>query len=67
DVSILNSFTPIGPNTLADFQLYVNKDATAPLTIYLDNVRVVVPEPATACSASALMGGLALARRRRRA
>ncbi len=29
------------------FQFYINKNAVTPITVYIDNVRFVVPEPAT--------------------
>ena len=70
---LISSGQPIqsffAPNTglaLADFQIFINKDNTsgAPITVYIDNVRVI-PEPATACTASAALIGLTMARRRR--
>jgi hypothetical protein len=29
------------------FQIFLNKSGDSPVTVYIDNVRVVVPEPAT--------------------
>jgi hypothetical protein len=46
------------------FQLLLNKSNDAPLTVYFDNVRTVVPEPATAGLAG--LAGLALVAARRR-
>ena len=59
-----------GPTDLtvsSAFQLFINKNALTPVTVYIDNVRLVVPEPA---SAGLLALGAALlgrARPRRRA
>ena len=38
-----------GPNDLipTGFQFYFNKSNDQPLTVYIDNVRTIVPEPAT--------------------
>lgn len=54
-----------GPNDLipTGFQLFFNKSNDAPLTAYIDNVRLV-PEPATLLSFAAI-GGLLMSRRRR--
>ena len=30
------------------FQFYISKNAGVPLTVYIDNVRLAIPEPATA-------------------
>lgn len=59
-----------GPGTdqltvVSAFQLFISKDAAAPITLYIDNIRTVVPEPATA----SLLGlcsifGLAVRRRK---
>lgn len=40
---------PGAPNDIipTGFQLFFNKSADAPLTVYIDNIRTVVPEPAT--------------------
>jgi hypothetical protein len=53
-----------GPNDLipTGFQFFLNKSGTAPITFYVDNVRLV-PEPGTLAIAGAL-AGLLLARRR---
>lgn len=48
------------------FQFYISKNATESVTVYIDNVRVVVPEPAT-CSLfglGALAVGMVVRRRR---
>jgi hypothetical protein len=40
-----------GPTDLtvaSAFQFFISKNATTPVTVYIDNVRLVVPEPATA-------------------
>jgi hypothetical protein len=34
-------------DVVSQFQLYMNKNALNPFTVYIDNVRLVVPEPAT--------------------
>lgn len=39
-----------GPTDLtvaSAFQLYINKNVVTPITVYIDNVRLIVPEPAT--------------------
>jgi hypothetical protein len=57
-----------GPTDLSvasAFQFFISKNADVPVTVYIDNVRLVVPEPA-AVGLSAL-GGLALMGFRRRA
>jgi hypothetical protein len=38
-----------GPNDVipTGFQIYLNKSSDSPVTVYIDNVRTVVPEPAT--------------------
>src|SRR5262245_20193664 len=43
-------FGPVDPNDLtvaSAFPFYVNKNVLTPITFYIDNVRFVVPEPAT--------------------
>jgi hypothetical protein len=43
-------FGPVDPNDLtvaSAFQFYINKNVLTPITVYIDNVRFVVPEPAT--------------------
>jgi hypothetical protein len=61
-----------GPNDLtvaSAFQFAISKNVLTPITIYIDNVRVVVPEPATSSLlglGAVLWGGLFLFRRRRR-
>lgn len=47
------------------FQFFLNKSNDAPLTVYIDNVRTVIPEPATAAMLS--LGALAFGLFRRRA
>jgi len=52
----------------SSFQFYISKTASARLTVYIDNVRLLVPEPATvALSSLGLCGLIASARRRGRA
>ncbi len=46
------------------FQFFINKSGTAPITVYIDNVRAVVPEPAT-LGLVALGAACGLAARRR--
>jgi hypothetical protein len=47
------------------FQLYINKNVLTPITVYIDNVRLVVPEPATcALLALAFVGVVSFGRRR---
>ena len=48
------------------FQFYINKNVLTPLTVYIDNVRVVVPEPATGALFSLGAIALGLVARRRR-
>jgi hypothetical protein len=47
------------------FQFYISKTAGVPATVYIDNVRLVVPEPATALSfgLAATLVGLVIRRR----
>ena len=48
-------FGPVDANDLtvaSAFQFYINKNVLTPITVYIDNVRWVIPEPAT----SALLG-----------
>lgn len=47
------------------FQFFINKSNDAPVTVYIDNVRTVVPEPATLALAG--LAGAALVALRRRA
>lgn len=56
-----------GPNVQipTGFQFFINKSNDAPLTVYIDNVRAVVPEPATAAMLS--LGAMAFGLLRRRA
>ncbi|MCC6493190.1 MAG: PEP-CTERM sorting domain-containing protein [Pirellulales bacterium] len=56
-----------GPTDLipTGFQLFFNKSNDAPLTVYIDNIRTVIPEPATAGMLAAACALLGLARRRR--
>jgi hypothetical protein len=66
-----NDIFGLGPNDLtvaSAFQFFINKNPLTPITIYIDNVRLVVPEPASLGLAG--LGGLAalrLSRRRQRA
>ena len=57
---------PGAPNDVipTGFQLFVNKSNDLPVSFYIDNVRTVVPEPATAVLFCA--GAMALVVRRRR-
>jgi len=61
-------FGPTAPNdltTASAFQFFISKNADQPVTVYIDNVRVV-PEPAALCSMSAAgLAGMTLGRRRR--
>src|SRR5205814_1470230 len=52
-----NQLTPAG------FQIFFNKSSDQPLTVYIDNVRLAVPEPAS-IGTLAVAAGLMLARRR---
>lgn len=47
------------------FQFYINKNVLTPITVYIDNVRVVVPEPATGAlfGLGAVAMGLVIRRR----
>lgn len=54
---------PLDLTVSSAFQFYVNKNVLSPLTIYIDNVRLVVPEPATIWLIG--LGALALVRRRK--
>jgi hypothetical protein len=47
------------------FQFYINKNVLTPITVYIDNVRFVVPEPASVGLAT--LTGLAVIATRRRA
>jgi hypothetical protein len=41
-------FGPVDPNDLtvaSAFQFYINKNSLTPITVYIDNVRFVIPEP----------------------
>ena len=64
-----NSVFGPGPDQLtvsSAFQFYINKNVQTPITLYIDNVRFVIPEPATFSLLG--MGALVLgAMRRRRA
>jgi hypothetical protein len=41
-------FGPTDPlQVVSAFQFFINKNALTPITVYIDNVRLVVPEPAT--------------------
>jgi hypothetical protein len=55
-----------GPDDIipTGFQLFFNKSNDAPLTVYIDNVRTVVPEPATGLLLGLSALGLAMVRRR---
>jgi hypothetical protein len=48
------------------FQFFINKNVPTPVTVYIDNVRLVVPEPATlSLCGMELMAFVAVRRRRR--
>jgi hypothetical protein len=49
------------------FQLFLNKSNDAPLTVYFDNVRTIVPEPATSALLSFAATAVGLCVRRRSA
>lgn len=57
---------PGAPNDVipTGIQFFLNKSNDAPLTVYIDNVRTVIPEPATAVMLSLGAIGLGLVRRR---
>jgi hypothetical protein len=60
-------FGPVDPNDLtvaSAFQFYINKNVLTPVTVYIDNVRWVVPEPAS-CMLLGLAVPALIARRRR--
>jgi hypothetical protein len=65
------SFNDIFGNDVSDldvasaFQFYIAKNAGVPVTVYIDNVRLVVPEPATAVilGFAASLVGLVIRRR----
>jgi hypothetical protein len=52
-------------DVVSQFQFYMNKTVLNPFTVYIDNVRLVVPEPATFAMLSVGAVGLCFARRRR--
>lgn len=58
-----------GPNDIipTGFQLFLNKSNDAPLTVYFDNIRVVVPEPATGALFGLGAVAMGFVARRRRA
>jgi hypothetical protein len=61
-------FGPVDANDItvaSAFQFYINKNVSTPITVYIDNVRFVVPEPAT--GGLAVLSGLAFVGLRRRA
>ncbi len=47
------------------FQFYISKNVLTPITVYIDNVRFVVPEPATFGLLSAAAVVIGAIRRRR--
>jgi hypothetical protein len=47
------------------FQFYISKNAGVPLTVYIDNVRLVIPEPGTVALAGLASLGLIGLRRRK--
>lgn len=58
---------PGAPNDVipTGFQLFINKSNDAPVTVYIDNIRTIVPEPATAALACLAAAALGFGRRRR--
>jgi hypothetical protein len=48
------------------FQLFISKNVLTPITVYIDNVRLVVPEPATGMLLSLGATAIGLVARRRR-
>jgi hypothetical protein len=48
------------------FQFYISKNVGVPVTVYIDNVRLVVPEPATLSLVGLVAVGLTVFARRRR-
>jgi hypothetical protein len=61
-------FGPLDPTDLtvaSAFQFFINKNVLTPITVYIDNVRFVVPEPASV--GLAILTGVAVAAVRRRA
>jgi hypothetical protein len=58
-----------GPNQIfqiSAFQFFYSKSGDGLLTTYIDNVRVLVPEPGSAFVACAMFGGLLIRRRSRK-
>ncbi|MEX2170545.1 MAG: PEP-CTERM sorting domain-containing protein [Pirellulales bacterium] len=58
-----------GPNDLSvatAFQFYISKNTQVPVTVYIDNVRLVVPEPATLSLLGLAVVGLGVIARRKR-
>jgi hypothetical protein len=49
------------------FQFFISKSSDAPVTVYFDNVRVLVPEPATSALVGLSMVAMGCVARRRRA
>lgn len=47
------------------FQFFFSKSTDAPVTVYIDNVRTIVPEPATGLMLCLGMIAVGLPRRRR--
>jgi hypothetical protein len=60
-------FGPVDTNDLtvaSAFQFYINKNVLTPITVYIDNVRLVVPEPAAGLMSG--LGAIAVVATRRR-
>jgi hypothetical protein len=65
-VPLIPEFAPGGTAVQSGFQLWLNKTAD-PITLYVDNIRTVVPEPASPLSGCGAAAMMLLARRRQKA